>query len=278
MLKCELCGETIMKIDDNVFACEGCGCKYSKEQALKLIGKSSSVASDNDFVIVAGVLKEYKGSSVAVKIPCGVLEIGAGAFRDMTSLQSVILPDSVKIIKYSAFSGCTSLKEISLGNGLETICKEAFNSCICLQNVVLPESIKIIDENAFRGCEAITELVIPDSVEKIGEVKCITGSDFYESIFGETSGKYSDYNNGKVRYPNLTVRMPMRFDPRFVKGCKFLFDLSGNKLDTVEEQQQQHMIEVQRIRRANHECLACGGEIGFFSGKCKICGKVFGTL
>lgn len=271
MLKCELCGETIMKIDDNVFVCEGCGCKYSKEQALKLIGKSCPMASDNDFVVVAGVLKEYKGSSVTVKIPGDVLEIGAGAFSKMTSLQTVILPDSVKIIQSSAFSGCTSLKEISFGIGLESIGEKAFQGCICLQNVILPENLKNIDEYAFNACEAFTELRIPDSVEKIGKLDCISGRDNYISIFGETF-----VFGQKVNYRNLTVRMPKRFDPKLVKGCKFLFDLSGNKLDTAEEQQ--HIIEVQRIRRANHECLACGGEIGFFSGKCKQCGKVFGTL
>ena len=269
MLRCELCGNSIIKTDEDIFVCEGCGCKYSKSQALKLLGNDGGTSADDDFVIVAGVLKEYKGSSVVVNIPNGVLEIGMYVFRDMTSLEKVTLPDSVKHIQREAFSGCSSLKEIVFGNGLEIIDEDAFYKCISLQNFVFPEGLRVIRHGAFYGCVSISEFIIPDSVESIGSQKCFSGEIDYGSIFG-----FHQYECRK----SLTVRMPGRFDVRLVKGCDFVFDLSGALLYSQEEEIRK--IEEERVRnerRIKHKCLACGGDIGFLNGKCKRCGKVFGT-
>lgn len=289
MLKCELCGETIIKTDDDVFLCEGCGCKYTKEQALKLLGKCRNSVVDDSFVIIAGVLKEYKGSAVDIVIPDGILEIGASAFSGMTSLQAVRLPKSVKHINGSAFAGCSSLRDVLLCEGIESIQNNAFEGCKNLQTVMLPNSLtylgrscfagctllskvhlssnlKQIGEDAFRGCELLAELIIPDSVEQIGNVTTYSGDTTYWSIFGSYGDKC---------HANLTVRMPQRLDGRLVKGCKSLFDLSGSAMDTAE-------VYEMKMRRENwrrqHLCLACGGEIGFFSDRCKRCGKPFGTV
>lgn len=288
MLKCELCGESIIKTDDNMFVCEGCGCKYTKEQALKLLGKSGTVPVEDDFVIVAGVLKKYKGSSVNVVIPDGILEIGANAFEQMTSLQTVRLPNSLKHIQSSAFLGCSSLKDVLLCEGIETIgcsafagCKSfqtvilpnsithlprnCFSGCVSLNKVQLPSKLKEIGEGAFEGCEALAELVIPDSVEKIGNVSTYSGDTTYWGIFGI---------HGDKCHTNLTVRMPQRLDGHLVKGCKSLFDLSGNKMDRAEDYEWKKIREDRRRRRV---CLACGGELGFFTDRCKCCGKPFGA-
>ena len=44
----------------------------------------------------------------------GITELGVGAFRGCTALESVMLPDSMKKLGYCCFDGCTSLKEVIL--------------------------------------------------------------------------------------------------------------------------------------------------------------------
>ena len=44
--------------------------------------------------------------------PAAVPDIGAGAFRNLTALEEVILPDSVKEIRKDAFADCAALKDI----------------------------------------------------------------------------------------------------------------------------------------------------------------------
>lgn len=300
MLKCELCGGFIIKVLDNVFVCENCGCRYTKEQALKLLDKSgvgssngkSDVTQSNDFVIVGGELKEYKGSAVHVVVPDGVVEIGWKAFYNMTSILSVKLPDSTIRIKDSAFHYCKALREVSLGNGVQEIGREAFSGCKNLQSVTLPQSLSSIgalcfyecesleelklpdgleeiDERAFGKCTSLTELVIPNSVKKIGRIErdldALDGVR-YDSIF---SWEPLD----------IIVKMPNRFDALFVKGCKCLFDLSGKRMETAEEAKEARenlRKQIRDYRLREHVCLACGGDIGIFSGRCKKCNKPFG--
>jgi hypothetical protein len=65
-----------------------------------------------------------------------VTEIGRGAFEGSTKLLTIIIPDSVTVIKYSAFyhSGLTS---VTLGSGLTKIEGFAFR-CDNLQSVTVP--------------------------------------------------------------------------------------------------------------------------------------------
>ena len=61
----------------------------------------------SDFVIVNGVLKEYKGNDLVVTVPDGVVKIAAGGLGNNTDdyhgLTEVVLPDSVCSIDKNAF-------------------------------------------------------------------------------------------------------------------------------------------------------------------------------
>ena len=50
----------------------------------------------------------------SIVIPNSVTEIVGWAFSDCTSLQSIVIPDSVKYIGDGAFYGCTSLQSITI--------------------------------------------------------------------------------------------------------------------------------------------------------------------
>ena len=83
-----------------------------------------------------------------------VNSIGYGAFmtesdRFGSSLTSVIIPDTVTIIKSDAFHGCDNLKNLSIGKNVEEIGESAFCWCNSLKSIQIPDSVKKIGSNAF---------------------------------------------------------------------------------------------------------------------------------
>ena len=101
---------------------------------------------------------------VILSVPIKV--IGKDAFA-YSSVESVIIPDSVSIVSESAFENCKHLKNISFGNGLEIIKRNAFSGIHGIPKWVLPEGLKTIEAGAFMY-SSINEIHIPSSVVEIG--------------------------------------------------------------------------------------------------------------
>ena len=95
--------------------------------------------------------------------------IGGGAFWFCTSLESIIIPESVTNIGEYAFVGCESITSIDLPNRVTTIGKSAFGGCSSLTFVTIPNSVTSIGESAFGDCSSLTSVTIPNSVTSIGE-------------------------------------------------------------------------------------------------------------
>lgn len=86
-----------------------------------------------------------------------------------TSLETVIMADSVTGITNQAFINCWSLKDIELSENLEYIGSEAFKSCKSLSGLTFTNSLKEIGMEAFLGCYSLTSITIPETVEIIGD-------------------------------------------------------------------------------------------------------------
>ena len=68
-----------------------------------------------------------------VQLPEGLISIGD--FKDCTSLNEVVFPNTVEDINEDAFRGCSSLKSITLPDSLKSLGKYAFMSCSSLENI-----------------------------------------------------------------------------------------------------------------------------------------------
>ena len=77
-----------------------------------------------------------------------VTSVADFAFQHWTSLESVVLPDTVTAIGNSAFAYCDLLESINFPEGLQTIGDEAFFSSN-LQAVTVPDSVTSIGWYAF---------------------------------------------------------------------------------------------------------------------------------
>lgn len=117
--------------------------------------------------------KEYSGDIV---VPAqiqynnrtlDVTEIGSSAFKGCSSLQSIVIPNSVTKIGRHAFYGCSSLQSIVLPNSLTYIWDSAFEECSSLQSMVIPNSVTYIGSLAFSGCSQLKKIDLSNNLEDI---------------------------------------------------------------------------------------------------------------
>ena len=103
-----------------------------------------------------------------------VTSISSHAFRENTTLTSVVIPESIKSINGYAFAYCTSLQSINLPSSLESLGDYVFRGCSSLQSApaiplgvtlgsaifmnctdLTTVSLKRYTSNMFSGCTAI---------------------------------------------------------------------------------------------------------------------------
>ena len=130
-------------------------------------------------------IKEYIGSDKTVVIPSkidgqAVTIIAGGAFAG-TSIESLVIPDSVKFVVARAFYGCDQLKTVDFGDGIIEIQEEAFRECTALESIILPKNLETIGEGAFYGCTSVTEIYIPKTLTNWSE------GDHYPTFFNCTA-------------------------------------------------------------------------------------------
>ena len=118
--------------------------------------------------IISDYAFEYCSSLQQIIIPDSVTSIGKWAFEGCSSLQQIIISDSVASIGDYAFTGCKSLRQIVIPDSVTPIGDFAFSYCQSLQQIVIPDSVASIGDYAFTGCKSLQQIVIPDSVTSIG--------------------------------------------------------------------------------------------------------------
>lgn len=166
------------------------------------IATQAFYASNNveDFNIKAGTKKigkfSFARSSVTeIVIPDGVEEIGYGAFYHCDNLQSVVVPDSVKVIeayafentpfktKYTSEAGSDPFyivgdgillgysgtdKNVVIPDGVKTVSAGCFAGNKQIESVCMPSSLTLIDTDAFRDCINLKNVSGGENVKTIG--------------------------------------------------------------------------------------------------------------
>lgn len=95
-----------------------------------------------------------------------VTSLGNYSFSNTYHINTVIIPDTVTVIKASAFysSNCTN---IQLPNGLKTIERYAFECCYRLEKIEIPDSVTEIGEYAFYSCRRLKTAKLPNNLTTI---------------------------------------------------------------------------------------------------------------
>ena len=118
---------------------------------------------------------EYVDDIVCVTVPKTVKEIEDFAFYGCGDLETITIPEGVKLGEY-AFSGILNLKKIILvhENGTRKIKKWVITRGDDLDpspdgSIIIPEGVTEIEDYAFSDCTSLKSIVIPESVTQIGD-------------------------------------------------------------------------------------------------------------
>ncbi len=112
----------------------------------------------------------YSRSTImSVKLPNTIKVISTDAFSGLKNLTSIEIPNSVTSIGLTAFSGCDNLAEVKFGSSLKYIGQFAFSNCKSLKKIVIPRSVESIAKRAFGDCYGLTDVKFEDSPVDIGE-------------------------------------------------------------------------------------------------------------
>lgn len=180
---------TVTSIAENAFeACrELSSITVAQGNEYYSVTDSMLVSADNILLVPIGGLK-----ASSFNVPEGIVRIGDSAFRcayDLssitlpstlqsigdyafanagvnTSLEQIVLPDSVTSIGEAAFI-FSAVQNIQLSSGLTEIPKEAFESCD-LTEITLPAGIRTVGQYAFGGCENLTSITLNDGLTTLG--------------------------------------------------------------------------------------------------------------
>lgn len=210
--------------------------EISKKKSWDITFEADSEGFLNLFV--SGVLRIIKYSRLKHIALFGIKEIGERAFYKCTSLESVVIPDSVKEIGEKAFEWCnidelshplltikngiaikddevlylaSQSQSIVIPDGVTKIGNYAFEYCYSLKSVSIPPSVKAIGRLAFYECRSLSPVEIPQSVTEIGD----NAFDFCESLssieipnsvtkIGEKA--FNRCNINELSHPLLTIK------------------------------------------------------------------------
>ena len=157
----------------------------------------------------------------SVTIPDGVKIIGGNAFS-YAGLKSVTIPGSVKllggywsdeeqeIVDIAPFQYCENLETVIIEEGVEELGYAALWDCRAIKKVVLPDTLKTVGMTAFGNCLELESLVIPASVEKFdvyAVYDCIKLKDIYYK------GTQEQWNEIEFAEENEELKsIPVHFD------------------------------------------------------------------
>ncbi|MCR5103956.1 MAG: leucine-rich repeat domain-containing protein, partial [Eubacterium sp.] len=138
------------------------------------VNKVSSKKAYGEVILVKVSNKKAKSFSIEGTIEVDgykyiVTSIGDNAFKNMTKMSKVSIPNSVTKIGNYAFKGCKALKTVKIPNKVKTLGTGVFQGCIKLTSVnFLGKNIKSIPKSAFSGCSKLNKIDITDNVTSIG--------------------------------------------------------------------------------------------------------------
>ena len=109
---------------------------------------------------------------VTISLPNSVKAIETGALYKCTKLKSIVLPENLQSIEYGdwssgAFADCYSLTDVKF-KACNFIGSYAFSNCYALNHVTLPPDLKTIDQYAFANCSSLHSVDFPPLLESIG--------------------------------------------------------------------------------------------------------------
>lgn len=171
--------------------------------------------------------------TTAVQLPAYLECIGIEALSNITQLEQIVIPDSVRTIYGGAFAGCTHMTRVVLPKGLKIIPARCFQNT-AVSDILLPDMLEVIGDSAFENTYLggsyvdgayvykyhirtnMTGITFPASVKQIGarafagreDLKSLTFMDInsLQSLSNDTftqTGFYEDHPDGAIWFGDV---------------------------------------------------------------------------
>ena len=107
-------------------------------------------------------------------LPETLTSIGAEAFRGCSKLKGAVIPDSVEFVGCWAFYDCKQLKELTVGAGVRTWGSSwgecsPFGQNPSLVSVTIRPGVEVLPQGAFINCDSLVSVTLPDGLLTVGD-------------------------------------------------------------------------------------------------------------
>lgn len=157
------------------------GIKYILKDGVASVARQSKSLS-GDIVIPNQVVyndKSYYVSSIVepTNLVCysnNTIVCTGGAFQG-SSIESITLPTSIRVISAGAFQGCTHLTKVVLPSTIKMLSAACFAGCSNLENIDIPSGLTDLGSNTeygyrsytFGGCKKLKTFDVPSGVTQL---------------------------------------------------------------------------------------------------------------
>ncbi len=260
---------SLFLVDSNVNISLSEGMKFKSLLILPLLVVSLKAATVDDLTFLlneAGTeysiteCNEY--ASGDLEIPSTyqgfpVTTVADEAFKDCTSLTSIIIPDSIITLGEESFYN-TGITSIEVPNSVISIGLFAFQNCRSLTTVTLPDSLTRIEAETFF-LTGVTSINIPSNLEYIGGSAILTPFEIPDSVtyYGAgNGGGFGLFGDPTVNFSNgLGYRLSSSGEKAYI------VELGGTDSPTISE----NIVIPQKIGGADVQSVTFTGWL-FFDG------------
>lgn len=119
---------------------------------------------------------------------------GGEKLKGTPSLESVVIPDSVKYIGDFCFYGCDNLKTVNIPTSLEKVSDSSF--CFTkIESAILPEGLTKIEMYGFAHCYELKTVYLPSTIKYI-QAGAFRANDKLSAVY--YNGTKEDFKHVKV--------------------------------------------------------------------------------
>lgn len=205
-------------------------CNLLESITIPFVGKEKGLKEDSKFSYIFGQSYSDVPATLKEVVITNCEEIYDNAFNGCSTIETIILPDTLSYIGLNVFNECTALKYNTYENGLylgsannpyfvlvsvvdntvvefnihedtKIIYTKAFDSCFNLEELVISNNVVNIGFGAFNSCYSLKSLTLPF----IGETINDENNNFLCYMFGGESTLYTDrYVSSKLTSVTIT--------------------------------------------------------------------------
>ncbi len=157
---------------------------YTIEETEYYVVTGIGTCTDTDIVVPS----TYNGKPVKA----------IGGFFGNSNINSVVLPNSIEVIRALAFGRCTGMTKFDMGNGVKIVEHCAFGTASSLTNLIFSKQCEFIGWECFHHAAALTTLNLPKSIKTI-DYSILNGVLFETVNF---AGSEADWNKIDVNSNN----------------------------------------------------------------------------